>query len=69
MDTKIAQEIIGRLYGQSALSRDERTEIRAVRAWLIEAILIESGATGDAARRQQLADMLARAAAIPRPAR
>jgi len=69
MDTKTAEEIIGRLFGQSALSEGERIEIRAVRAWLIDSILTESGAAGDSARRRQLAAMLARAAAIPRPAR
>ena len=69
MDTKTAEDIIGRLFGQSALSRGERIDIRAVRAWLIDSILTESGAAGDPVRRDQLADMLARAAAIPRPAR
>lgn len=69
MNTKTAEEIIGRLYGQSALSRGERIDIRAVRAWLIDTILIESGASGDPSRKQQLAGMLTRAAAIPRPAR
>ncbi len=69
MDTKTAEDIIGRLFGQSALSRGERIDIRAVRAWLIDAILTESGAAGDPARRDQLAHMLARAAAIPRPTR
>ena len=69
MDTKTAEEIIGRLFGQSALSRGERIDIRAVRAWLIDSILTESGAAGDPGRRDQLAKMLSRAAAIPRPAR
>ena len=69
MDTKVAQEIISRLYGQSALSRGERIEIRGVRAWLIDTILFEGGASGDSNRKRQLAEMLARAAAIPRPAR
>ena len=68
MDTSTAEEIIGRLFGQSALSRGERIDIRAVRAWLIDSILTESGAAGDPSRKRQLAEMLARAAAIPRPA-
>jgi len=69
MDTKTAEEIIDRLSGQSALSRGELIEIREVRAWLIDSILTESGAAGDQGRKEQLADMLSRAAMIPRPAR
>jgi len=69
MDTRTAEEILGRLYGQSALSAGERVEIREVRAWLIDSILTESGEEGDPDRRDQLAEMLTRAAAIPRPPR
>ena len=69
MDANAAEHIIERLAKQSALFEDELAEVKAVRTFLIGAILAECGVDGDTGCKRRSEQLLDRLVAVRDQAR